>query len=920
LVVVAVFILFSHCEDKTTKRDYPLIKDTEVINITSSGATFTAEVSEAGNYPITEHGFVWGENKNLTESYSDRIYLGSFSGTGNFQSDIFTTLVAGKQYYVSAFLKAGDYLVYSKPVVFISLGSQAPVVTGFSPKAAEWGDTIFITGKNFSNRLGSNVVSFGSVDVSSLYSYCDTLIKCRFPSGVTAKKSSVSVSVVGNKGTIPGDSISLLAPELISYYPKEARYGDTISIKGRHLTEISDSYLNGLYFGTVKSTFLANATDTLIKARVPETLATINNSISIKINGITLNPGIAFTLLSPVIDSISPDTASWGNSVRLYGKFNSNTSMNSVTVGGVKATVSALSLKSIQVAVPATLTTFANSVILTSGPFTVTSPELLYLTPPQIKYFTPATGSSGTQVKIGGKYFKSGLTRVYFGTTEATIKSVNDSVIYCYAPSLANGSYPVNVSVSASTITAKTHFVVSNPVITSLSPTSVSYGDVVTVTGSGFVTGMTWSLGSYVITPALINSTQATFTVPYTLMYTPLKVSASNTVNSVVATTTSTDYLTLKDFTVTSISPLTGKGGSVLTLTGTNLNPNSLSVRIGSVNTTLSDITTTGATITVPGVTNGEFDITISTGGKALVYPSKFVVSEAAWTRLNDLPFIYDCGWVMDFGDDVFVFTKASSNTEKSLYRFNNNTLGFDKLDGVYNSQIIQGYASVIKNKAYIVGQASSGGDILLEEFDTISKKLSSLSSFPGEKAFIPMIIADDSVLYIGGGESTYPYYVYFTYQFWKYSLATGKWTRLQNVPYNIRAGNQYCSNNRIYCLADDRFVYEYKPLSNSWEMITGSSSPLNPYGGTANFSINDKWYIGFGSWFGLDFYDYSYESMSNGFAKWDPLMNKWTSIEYVPITARGMPLSFSAGKYGFIGGSQTTTRVDFYLYDPSKE
>jgi hypothetical protein len=903
-VALVVFILFSHCVDNAIKRDYPLLKDPEVINITSAGVTFTAEVTEAGNYPITEHGFVWGESKSLNESYSERISLGSFSGTGSFQSDITTTLVVSKSYYVSAYLKAGDYTVYSEPVEFVSLGSQAPVVTGFSPKAVEWGDTVIIYGKNFSNRSGSNTVSFGAVDVTLLYSYCDTIIKCRFPIGVTAKKSAVSVSIVGNKGTLKGDSITFLAPELISYYPTQARYSDTVCFRGRHLTEISSSSPNGAYFGTVKSTFLNSTTDTLIKARVPELLATINNTMSLKINGITLISGTSFTLLPPVIDSISPKTASWGSSVKMFGKFNSSSSMNSVTIGGLKATLESVNTKYLQFTVPSALTTVSNSVVLVSGPFTVTSPDLFSLTPPQIKYFTPASGPSGTQVKIGGKYFKSGLTHIYFGTSEAAIKSLNDSVIYCYAPAVANGNYNLNVTVSTSTVTSKSSFTISNPNIKGLSPTSVSYGDLVTVTGSGFVAGMTWTLGSNTITPTLISSTQATITVPYSLTYTPLNVSVSNTVNSVTNTTSSSDYLWLKDFTVTSITPLTGKGGSVLTLTGTNLNPNLLTVTIGSTQATLSGISSTGATITVPGLSNGEHYINISFGGKAVTYPNKFVVSGSPWTKLTDLPFLKKSMCVFDFGENILVSNTGSTSTERVIYSFNPETKTFNLNAGTYTSVITAPYSCVLNGKGYVLG-ITDYSTVALEVFNPDSLTWRRLKDFPGTYATQTLFLADDSVLYAGGG-NVKGYGTYLYSDFWKFSPKTKKWTRLKNLPSCTCATNHIFINNKILVAPFwSYYIYEYLPSSNTWT-VYGPNNVGEVDKNRISLSLNGNWYVGFGA--------------TNTVYKYDPITTTSSALSYVAPESRTTTLDFTVGGYIFLGGGQSSNYYDFWMYDPSKE
>lgn len=154
-----VLTLLSSCEDDPVKRDYPRVKTLEVTNITEAGATFTGEVLEEGNSEITEHGFVWATRQPDVE-YSNKVLLGSFSSTGKFSAEVGSNLTEGLTYQVAAFVISGEFTVYGEPVTFKSLGSEGPKMTGFLPDSALCGDTITITGRNFSWARGSNIVMF----------------------------------------------------------------------------------------------------------------------------------------------------------------------------------------------------------------------------------------------------------------------------------------------------------------------------------------------------------------------------------------------------------------------------------------------------------------------------------------------------------------------------------------------------------------------------------------------------------------------------------------------------------------------------------------------------------------------------------------------------------------------------------------
>ncbi len=901
-------IMLTQCEDETVHRDYPRITTNSVTNISASGATFVGEILEMGDAPVTEHGFIWSTVSNLNVSTDNKVLLGAFNKTGEFKADITTTLVSNYKYYVCAFVQSGEYLVYGTTVTFESLGSKAPTITDFSPKDAGWADTINITGKNFSWVPNYNRVFVGSHLVPNILSVTDTTLRFLLPPTVSEHKNAISIDIVGNVATLKGDSLTFIEPEFHDYFPKSANWGDTISFYGRYLKCFGEQVGNGIFFGSQSAASSFTYEDTVVKILVPYLLLTESSAVSIKLNGYKFSSDTAFTLLPPVIDSILPKTGTWGSTVTLYGKFNTTGAQSKVFLNGVQMTFTSLAANAIKFKIPSDLKTESSTITYKSGPFTVESPENFVLVPPEIKYFTPASGCSGTLVKIGGKNFKSGYTKVSFGTANATFQSINDSVIYCYVPSVANGNCKVNLTAGNTTISSANNFNVTNHTITTVSPTSVSYGDVVTVTGENFKTGMTWRLGTNSISPISLTSTEAKFTVPYTLLYTPLQVSAAFTLNSVSHTATSSDLLTLKDFTVSSITPMIGKPGDVLVLTGENLNPYNLKVEFGSVNATLTNATTTGVNVTIPALYNGNYEIKISVAGKSITYSELFVVNGAPWTRLTDIPFLYNNACTFDFGEEVYVAVKETSATVRSIYHFNSATYGFEKLAGTYTSEIVNPFSCTLNGTGYIIGPKSTL-TMGLEMFDPQLMTWTKLPDYPGKYTTSPIFFADDSVIYAGcgiyvSGSTTYGYR-----NFYKYSPKTNKWTQLKDCPDTPVASNHIFIDGRLL-VADSR-LYEYFPATNTWSYIesyVGNSG----YDGKVSVALDGYWYLGLGY--------YSQDYNSNIFYRLFPATNVWSTLRPSPIYAHKNPMSFTIGSYIFVGGGQNQSYTDFYMYDPSKE
>ena len=911
--MAAIIFLFSCSDENTVPREYPRISLPEITNITPAGATFVAEVISAGSVPISQHGFVWGYSRTLNEDYGERIYLGSFSGKGSFQADISTTLEAGRSYYVSAFIKAGDYTVYSEPVQFTSLGSQAPVVTGFSPLSAVWGDTILIHGKNFSWKTGSNIVTFGPVTSYNLLSITDTLIKSTLPEGVVAKRSAVSVSIAGNKATVKNDSLNLIFPEINDFYPKSARWGDTITLRGKHFERyLNLSKVKGIYFNDLNASLCKCISDTIIKTVVPLLLPTPSNQLSIKFDAIVAKSKDSFSLLPPVIENINPNSETWGATIVLHGKFDPLSSMNTITIGGTPVAISGVSDTTISIVVPSSLSNYSNIVELKTGQFKVTSPEPFYLKKPVIKYFTPSTGTIGSKIKVGGRYFKQGSTSVTLGKAPVDITSLSDSVITFNIPFMDNGNYRIKVNVANMSDSSQTFFTVLTPQNLSItSPTTVSYDDLVTVKGENLIPGMTWYLGNSVISVNVISSTDANFRVPYIMFFKPLILWATYTANGVTHSVTANQQLTLKDFTITSVAPLEGKATSTVNISGENFNPTYSQVYFGSNKASIISATTTNITVAVPYLPVNKYDISVSFGDRTHVYSQQYFVNSMIWGRLDDLPFLYDYGCVFDFGEDIYVATADISPTQKALYKFDIDTKGFSKLPVTFSSSIVDPLACTLNGKGYILGQKSTAS-VGFEVFVPDSMIWRKLPDYPGTKTAVPFIIADDSVIYAGSGR-TYNSGTYYK-DFWKYSPKTNKWKQLANIPSLSMPSNQAFINGNLLFATTDKILYKYNPSNNSWTNF--GTTPFSVLGGTASVFLNGEWYICFGDYYG------THSGLNDGNTNiiyiYNPTTKSWRSINNPPLAARTMPLYFTAGGYLYIGGSQRSHLYDFWEFDPT--
>ncbi|MFM2358802.1 MAG: hypothetical protein RLY16_795, partial [Bacteroidota bacterium] len=136
------------------------------------------------------------------------------------------------------------------------------------------------------------------------------------------------------------------------------------------------------------------------------------------------------------------------------------------------------------------------------------------VTVPTISNFTPTVGTSGTTVVITGTNF-TGASAVRFGGTNASSFVINSATqITAVVGSGTTGA--VTVTTSCGTATGSTFTYYPAPTITSFTPTTASFGDVVTITGTNFTGTTSVNFGATAATSfVVVSATSITAVVGY---------------------------------------------------------------------------------------------------------------------------------------------------------------------------------------------------------------------------------------------------------------------------------------------------------------------------------------------------------------------------------------------------------------------
>jgi hypothetical protein len=341
---IAVFSLVKCDKYEFPESPYPRIETLPVVDVSETGATFKARITQLGQKKITDHGFIWGLHKNLRLYNEDKVQLGPVQGTGEFTADVRSGLHIGETYFVRPFAVTEDYVVYGEYVSFTSEGSTPPVILSFSPLEGTWGDTITIKGNYFSALPANNIVKFGTVK-STVVASNDSTILCIVPDNIETLLVSVYVQVTENT-TEASSKFQLTVPKIDDFTPLSGTFLDEIIIQGSNFGALKTHVVTiGGHVAEV-----VESSRTFLKVKIPLEVDLKTNQIQLTLNQQTTTAANSFTMLPPTITSLSKNEGRIGDEVEITGEnFNPRLMGNLVLFGESQAEVITATKNSIKV-------------------------------------------------------------------------------------------------------------------------------------------------------------------------------------------------------------------------------------------------------------------------------------------------------------------------------------------------------------------------------------------------------------------------------------------------------------------------------------------------------------------------------------------------------------------------------------------
>ena len=359
---------------------------------------------------------------------------------------------------------------------------SAQSITTFFPASATPGTIVTIVGTGLSSVTSVKFCGFpdsaliiGSDD--TIYARVGTNCEAQAPGYITLVSPGGNTTSAGKFTPVP------LPPTITGFYPDSCKYGDTVTIIGTNLVNVTvgcsivgyyAAHVIGVSFDTLK--FVVLAGDPTQKG------------ITVVTTGGTASAwGIVYMPL-PIITAFSPDIAGPGQPVTITGS--NFEGLSTVTFGGVPA-------QSFQLTSPTTIVAYPASgasgqIAVTANGGSAGKAGFVFIPPakPTITSFTPTSAVRDSTVTIKGTNFTAATAVSFGGVPAAAFTVVDSATITAVVGSGASGSVSVTTPGGTASLNGFTYTgptlppPVHGPLLYYITPAHAARGATVTIHGA----------------------------------------------------------------------------------------------------------------------------------------------------------------------------------------------------------------------------------------------------------------------------------------------------------------------------------------------------------------------------------------------------------------------------------------------------
>ncbi|SHI68178.1 hypothetical protein SAMN02745146_1374 [Hymenobacter daecheongensis DSM 21074] len=531
--------------------------------------------------------------------------------------------------------------------------NPVPTITGLSPASVPPGSgafTLVVTGTGF--VPGSFVQSTAPVSNTTYLSA--TQLSVSLPPGAVTGTYPVTVTnpAPGGGTSAPFNfyvtSTTGPAPTISSFAPASAVAGTLVTVTGTNFTGASSVTLNGASVGSfnvvsaTQLTFVVSTSSSTGRITITTPGGIATSPTELVVTGNPANP-------VPTISSLSPPSVPAGSGaftlvITGTGFLPSST----VTFNNFPLSITYISPTQISVNLPpGAVPGFYPVVVTNPAPGGGSSAPFDFIVPaapiPTITSFTPASAVAGTLVTVTGTNFINVFDVLLNGQPVGAFNVISPTQL-TFVVSTSSSTGRIEVDTPGGTAISATNLIVTGnpnnpvPTITGLSPASVPPGSgafTLVVTGTGFVPGSIVRSTAPVSNTTYLSATQLSVSLPPGAVTGTYPVTVTNPAPG-GGTSAPFNFIVTGAAApvINSFAPATGPVGTLVTISGTDLQ-NTVAVLFNGVSTnTFTVLNPTQLTARVPvGATTGR--ITIFTTTNSAISNQQFVVNTGTATR-ND--------------------------------------------------------------------------------------------------------------------------------------------------------------------------------------------------------------------------------------------------------------------------------------------
>ncbi|EGD83315.1 hypothetical protein PTSG_03923 [Salpingoeca rosetta] len=458
-----------------------------------------------------------------------------------------------------------------------------PSIDTVSPASGQEGTRVTLSGQNLLCG-GSSVrtVTLAGVAVGTVVSESDTSVVVDAAPGAAGNGSVRIEADTGAFVELADGWTYIEAGSVSSVEPATGQRGSVVVIRGTNLlgggSDVSSVTLAGVEVTSIDS---ANATVVVVVAGGRST-AGAGDVVLMSDTRATVTASGAFTYLEPGnITSVSPSVGQDGTRVVIEGErlLGDGDNVMSVTLAGVAATVTGASQSQINVTAHASTAKTGDVVVVGNTGIIVSSTNAwTFGTPGYVEGVDPGRGVAGTEVLIYGNNllgYGSSVASVTLDGIAANITYQSDVLIKVIANdgvAGAAGDIVVTANTGAFGTAGNAWTYVSAPNITSVSPSSGTLGTLITIQGTSLLAG------ADSIDFVTLAGVTATITFQNdTLVVVRAGSGSARTGDVVISTDNGATIRNRNAFTfvqlgeIHSIEPTSGIGGTLVTITGSQL-------------------------------------------------------------------------------------------------------------------------------------------------------------------------------------------------------------------------------------------------------------------------------------------------------------------------------------------------------------